>query len=183
MRTLTTTVKPSVFKWLRESAGWSKEMIAEKLGLPIEIVEEFEGGKKEISFRQIKILAVAYKRPVASFLLSSPKIEKPLPKDYRMLPEKAGVFDTKTIFAIRKARKIQTIGRILLTNIDRSTKSKIERIDLSLSPENLALYYRERFSLSEEKQTKFKTPYAFFGYLRENLEGLNILILQLPMPV
>lgn len=181
--TLTTIVKPSVFKWLRESAGWSKESVAQKLDVSLDIIGDFELGHKELTFRQLQILSAVFKRPVAAFLLNEPKAEKALPKDYRLLPNKTGVFEPKTIFAIRKARKLQEVGRVLLTNMNNPIKAIVERIDLRVNPEGLAQNYREKFSLSKEKQTHFKTPYEFFNYLRGLLEDLNILVLQLSMPV
>jgi Zn-dependent peptidase ImmA (M78 family) len=67
--------------------------------------------------------------------------------------------------------------------MENPVKAIVERIDLTVNPEGLAQNYRETFSLSKEKQTKFKNSYEFFNYLRSFLEDLNILVLQLSMPV
>jgi len=182
-RSIKTEVKPEVFKWLRESAGWTLEDVSKRLKTSAEIVEEFELGKKEPTLRQLRELSTSFKRPIAAFLLSKPKKEKPLPKDYRMLPGKKNIFDKKTIVVLRKARNLQEIGKELSRNIDYQTKPKIERAKASDNPEKVAKKYREIFRLSEERQKEFKTSYEFFNYLRDILEDMNILVFQFSMSV
>ena len=121
-RSLKVDVNPNVFKWLRESSGWSLEDIAKRLKTSIDVVDAIEKGERQPTLRQLKELSTAYKRPLASFLLSEPLKESPLPKDYRMLPDKRNIFDKKTIHVIRKARDLQEIGADLLININNSIK-------------------------------------------------------------
>ena len=176
-------VNPNVFKWLRKSSGWSIEDIAKRLKTSIEVVKAIEKGERQPTLRQLKDLAIAYKRPLASFLLSEPLKESPLPKDYRMLPDRKNVFDKKTIYTIRKARDLQEIGAELLININNSTKPDIKKITISKNPEKIALEFREKFELDIEIQKKFKTSYEFFNYLRDIFEEMNILVFQFSMPI
>jgi Zn-dependent peptidase ImmA (M78 family) len=182
-KSLKVDVNPKVFKWLRESSGWSKEDIAKRLKTNIEIVSAIEKGERQSTLRQLKVLAIAYKRPLASFLLSESLKESPLPKDYRMLPDRKNVFDKKTIYTIRKARDLQEIGAELLININNSTKPDIKKITISKNPEKIALEFREKFELDIEIQKKFKTSYEFFNYLRDIFEEMNILVFQFSMPI
>jgi Predicted Zn peptidase len=182
-RSITTEVEPEIVKWLRTSAGWTIGDVSKRLKTSIETVEAFESGKKAPTLRQLKVLSQAYKRPLAAFLLTKPIEEKHLPEDYRMISGKKNVFDKKTIVVLRKARSLQEIGNELSGNIDYQTKPKIEQVNISDNPEIIAYNYRNIFGLSEEKQRKFKTPYEFFNYIRDNLEDMNILIFQFSMPV
>ena len=182
-KSLKVDVNPKVFKWLRESSGWSIEDIAKRLKSNIEIVEAIEKGERQPTLRQLKELSNAYKRPLASFLLSEPIKERPLPKDYRMLPGKKDLFDKSTIYVIRKARNLQEISKELSVNIDYSTKPKVKRVTTRKNPENIGAYYRELFELTENKQRKYGTPYEMFRYLRDNFEEMNILIFQFSMPI
>ncbi len=182
-KSIKVAVNPSVFNWLRESAGWTVEDVSKRLKTSVEIVEGFESGKREPTLRQLRELSQAFKRPLAAFLLSKPKKEKPSPKDYRMLPDKVGIFEKKTIAVLRKARSLQEIGRDLSRNIDYQTKPKVERVKTSDNPKKVAEKYRKIFGLSEEKQKEFKTSYEFFKYLRDVLEDMNILVFQFSMPV
>lgn len=176
-------VKPEVFKWLKESAGWSIEEVSKRIKTNIETVKAFESGKKKPTLRQLKDLSMSFKRPIAAFLLSEPKKEKPKPKDYRFIPNRTDIFDKKTILVLRKARSLQEIGKELSRNIDYDTKAKVERLNLSDAPEKVARQYREIFGLTVEKQQKFKTTYKLFNYLRDVLENMNILVFQFSMPM
>ena len=176
-------VEPSVLKWLIESSGWTRDEIAKRLQTSAQNIEKMESGEKKPSFRQLEELAVIFKRPVASFLLSKPLAEKPKPKDYRMLPDKTNKFDKKTVFVMRHARRLQELSKELSRNVQYETKSKTEKFKISDNSETIALKYREKFNLTEEKQRKFKTPYELFNYLRDILEDQNIYLFQFSMPV
>ena len=84
---------------------------------------------------------------------------------------------------MRHARRLQELSKELSRNVDYETKSKIERVKISSNPETVALKFREKFSLTEEKQRKFKTPYELFNYLRDILEDQNTYLFQFSMPV
>ncbi len=180
---LKTEVDPMVFKWLRESSGWSIEDTAKRLRTSVNVIGAVERGERKLTLRQLEELSKAYKRPLASFFLSEPLPEPPLPKDYRMLPEKKDIFDKKTIYTIRKARSLQKVGNELSENISYSTIPMVKRATLDDDPEKLAYEYRDMFNLSEEQQRKFKTPYEMFHHIRDKLEDMNVLVFQLSMPL
>jgi len=182
-RSIAVKVEPQVLKWLRESSGWKVEEVSKRLKTTTEIVLEIESGKRLPTLKQLKILSSSFKRPLASFFLSKPKEQKPLPKDYRFLPTKKDVFDKKTILAIRKSRSLQDIGMELSLNIRDETKPKVERSELTDDPNLIAAKYRELFKLNWEKQRKFSDTYKMFSYLRDLLENINILVFQFSMPI
>ena len=86
-------IEPSVLKWLIESSGWTEEEVAKRLKTSPQTVQKFISKEKKPTYRQLEELSIIFKRPVASFLLSKPIPEKPKPKDYRMLPNKANIFN------------------------------------------------------------------------------------------
>jgi len=182
-KSITVEIEPEVLKWLRESSGWKIEEVAKRVNTTAEAVAEFESGKKSPTLKQLKILSASFKRPLASFFLSKPKEEKPLPKDYRFLPNRKDVFDKKTILAIRKSRSLQNISKELSLNIRYETKTKVEKADLSENPDLIAEKYRKLFNLDWEKQRKFKDAYKLFNYLRDVLEDMNVLVFQFSMPI
>lgn len=183
MKRLSVKVNPEVIKWLREISGWKVEEVAKKLNVTSETVIKFETGEKSLNLRQLRILADSFKRPLAAFFLSKPKEQKPLPKDYRFLPNKTNVFDKSTILSIRKARYLQNLGKELSSNIKYGTEVKLRKADLSKDPDSVSAEYRELFNLNWEKQKKFKSSYELFNYLRDILEDKNILTFQFSMPI
>ncbi|EQB65010.1 MAG: protein of unknown function DUF955 [Ferroplasma sp. Type II] len=183
MKSMTVEVNPEVIKWLRESSGWRIEEVSKRLGTSSETVLDFEAGKRSPTLTQLSEMSKSFKRPIASFFLPKPKQDKPLPKDYRFIPNKTGIFDKKTILAIRRSRSLQSISRDLSVNIRYETETKAEKAKLSEDPDSIARKYRELFSLSSEKQRKFKDAYKLFGYLRDVLEDSNVLVFQFSMPI
>ena len=127
-------VVPQVLSWLRTSAGWEIEEVAKKLGTSVEIFKDLELGKSNPTLRQLHTLSEIYKRPIASFFLSKPKEENPMPKDYRLLPNKTNVFDRKTILAIRRTRSLQNLSKELSLNINYATKTEIKSAKLTDNP-------------------------------------------------
>jgi len=182
-KSLTVEVEPNVLRWLRERAGWEIEEVSKKLKTTPEAVIELESGKRLPTLRQIKVLSVAFKRPIALFFVSKPREERPLPKDYRFLPIKKDVFDKKTILAIRKSRNLQETAKELFVNMGLDTKPYLDRTKISENPDLIAARYREIFKLDLEKQRKFKDAYKLFGYLRDLIEESDILVFQFSMPI
>lgn len=182
-KSLTVKIEPEVFRWLKNSSGWKDNELAKRLKTTENTIKKIETGEKDPTLRQLRELSTIFKRPIASFMLSKPKAEKPKPKDYRLLPEKKNQFDKKTLFALRKARHLQSLAKELSLNINYEIKAKLKKAKLSDKPESIASYYRELFEITEEKQRKFRDAYKFFHHLRDILEELNIYVFQFSMPV
>lgn len=80
-------VEPAVMRWLRESAGWTAAETGARLGLREESYLNIESGGKNPTLRQVEVLAKAFHRPVAAFLLPAPPEDEPqLPQDFRLIP-------------------------------------------------------------------------------------------------
>ena len=182
-KSISIEVVPEVLKWLRESSGCKIDEVSKNLGITSEAILDFETGKKFPTLTQLRNLSKLYKRPLASFFLSEPKEEKPLPKDYRFLPNRANVFDKKTILAIRRSRRLQGLGKELSMNIRYETVTKAKKAALTDNPELVAAEYRRLFALDFEKQRKFQDSYKLFAYLRDVLEDSNVLVFQFSMPI
>ena len=182
-KTFTVDVVPQVLTWLRTSAGWEIEDVAKRLRTSVEVVKDLESGKRNPTMSQLNVLSEIYKRPIASFFLSKPKQESPMPKDYRLLPNKTDVFDRKTILAIRRTRSLQNLSKELSLNINYATKTEIKKVKLTDNPEFIASEYRKILNFDIEKQRKFRDAYKMMGHLRDMLENRNILVFQFSMPI
>ena len=163
-KTFTVDVVPQVLSWLRTSAGWEIEEVAKRLETTVEVVKDLESGKKSPTMRQLHTLSEIYKRPIASFFLSKPKLESPMPKDYRFIPNKTNVFDRKTMLAIRRTRSLQNLSKELSLNINYATKTEIKSAKLTDNPELAASEYRKILNLDIEKQRKFRDAYKMMGH-------------------
>lgn len=182
-RSLTVTVEPGILKWLRQSSGWSIEDAGRRIRATASTMQDLESGKKLPTLRQLGDLSSAYRYPLASFFLSAPKEQKPLPKDYRLLPNRKDRFDKKTIWAIRRSRRLQGIGMELSQNINRKMECRLASVGLDDDPADVAARYRKLFDLSFETQKNLPSAYKLFNRLRSALEGMNLLVFQFPMPI
>ncbi|HIH31245.1 TPA: ImmA/IrrE family metallo-endopeptidase [Candidatus Woesearchaeota archaeon] len=182
-KSLTIEVKPELLKWVTDSAGWKERDISKKLKINQNVFSSWLKGEANPTLRQLEDLAKIVKRPLAVFFLPKAPTEKPLPKDYRMLPEKAGKFDKKTILAIRRARRLQKISKELSENLNANLNRDVSTVKQSEDPKKIAEKYREKFKFDEVKQKKFKTPYEVFNFLRDTIEDKNIIVFQISMPI
>ena len=175
-------IKPEVIKWAIRTSGWEEFELISKLKISESTYQNWLKG--DITVKQLENLANKLKRPLAIFFLPEAPKEKPKPKDYRMLPDKKGKFDKKTILAIRKARYLQGIIQELSINIEDDLKPKITKHKLTDNPQEIANKYREILSFTEQKQIKeLKDSYKVYNYLREILEDKNIYSFQISMPI
>ena len=182
-KTFEIKVEPAVMDWAVKSSGWSVENLAKRIKISEGTLHNWLNGTLNPNLRQLETLSGVIKRPLAAFLLLTPPAEKPLPKDYRMLPEKEGKFDKKTIFAIRRARRLQNISKELLENLNATMVSTIPNFPISNNPLELADKYRTEFKLTIEQQAKLKTPYELLNLLRDIIEDKNILVFQISMHI
>lgn len=176
-------VKPTLLKWAIENSGWTKNDISKKLKINIDVLEEWLNGTKKPPLRKLENLAQILKRPLAAFFLSEPPEEKPLPKDYRMIPERLGKFDSKTILAIRRARRLQRISKELSENLKVNIESQISLANLSDNSKIVAKRYIELFKIDDNIRRKLKTSYDAFNFFRNIIEDRNIIVFKISMPL
>ncbi|MDD4121136.1 MAG: XRE family transcriptional regulator [Clostridia bacterium] len=180
MRSPNIVINSDVFKWLRESSGWSREDVSRRLNVSVNQVSKWESGEKHPTINELKELAKAYKRPLAAFFLPRPEKEPPLPHDFRRLPGGSRPFSKKTLFAIRRAGNLQAISGELMENLNQEKGPDISKAGLRESPEKIASEEREKIGLSIEMQKSWKSYYEAFNSLRELIERKNILVFQFP---
>lgn len=182
-KSINVKIEPPVLNWVLESSGWKDDEIIKKLKINPNTLSRWLKGELNPTLNQLEDLANALKRPLAAFFLSIPPIEKPLPKDYRMIPSREGKFDKKTILAIRRGRRLQKVSKELSENLNASMSSHLQEATLSIDPAQMAQKYRQEFKFSEESQKKFKTAYEVFNFLRDIIEENNVLTFQISMPI
>jgi len=78
-------INPGVFSWARDSAGYTVEETAKKIGCNPNAVAQWESGAGYPTLTQAKNAARVFGRPVATFYLQQPPEEKNLP-DFRVFP-------------------------------------------------------------------------------------------------
>ena len=182
--TIEVNVKPSVLRWLRESAGLTVEDIARRLGTSETAVKAWESGDRRPTLRTLEELSVFLKRPLAAFLLPQRPSEPPLPTDFRSLPGKKKLpMGRATRLAIREARRMQGLAGDLTAQLGPPMRARIRKITLQTDPEAIAEAERKRLGIDLDEQAGWASAHGAFSQWRRAVEQLGVLVFQLPMPV
>ncbi len=174
----TININPEVLIWARESLAVSRNQASEKSKLNVRRIIQLEKGEKSPTLEELKLLAKAYNRTIATLLLKKAPDEKPLPKDRRTInSENIGHFDEKTIMAVRKARALAKS----FMELRREMNSPFPKFELNAllneNPQDVAVRIRQLLKLDELREVK-DINLALEGYI-ERVESLGIAIFQL----
>ncbi len=171
-----------IVEWVIKSSGWELNDLLKKSEVSKSTYEKWLNKADKPTIKQLELISKITKRPLALFFLEKIPHEKPSPKDYRLNPEQEGKFNKKTILAIRKARKLQSVlkdfGENSLGNMIKELK-----ININDSPQNIGEDLRQKLGISKEIQIKAKDSYKFFHILRGKLEEEKIFNFQISMPI
>lgn len=173
-------VNPRVLKWARELFKLDLTKASKLSKISEEDIKQLESGEKKPNLKELNALAKAYNSSLATLLLYEPPIEKPLPKDRRTVnSELQGIFDPKTIFAVRKARALLYSFIELKEELGLPITKFSNKASLSDNPSELAQYFRKEWKLDEIREFQ-NNNLALEGYI-EKIENLGIAIFQLPL--
>jgi|DewCreStandDraft_5_1066085.scaffolds.fasta_scaffold00555_49 Zn-dependent peptidase ImmA (M78 family)/DNA-binding XRE family transcriptional regulator len=176
-------VSPQVLKWARETSGATVEDAAKRVKVPALTFARWENQGTTLSLTQARALAAYFKRPLAAFLLPEPPPERPLPRDFRTLPNRQGQLERETRLALRKARRLQTVARELMQSLERETTPPFAGVKPSDDPATVAGRERDRLGVSLDQQQDWQDEWEAFREWRAAIERQNILTLQFPMSV
>jgi Zn-dependent peptidase ImmA (M78 family) len=173
-------VNYEVLVWARETIVMTRKSASEKTGISLNRLVQLEQGEKFPSLVEIREFSKAYKRTIATLLLSNPPKEKPLPKDRRTINSTdVGNFHEKTIMAIRKARSLVSSLIELKQDAGIAIPRFQYRATMQDNPAMLANKLREELNLGEIRQFE-NINSALEAYI-EKVESLGVAVFQLSL--
>lgn len=175
-------IEPAVMQWLRSSSGWTPVEVSKRLGVQEDAYLKMENGEKKPTLRQVELLAKAFRRPVAAFLLSTPPEEPSLPTDFRLIPTDKREFSKKLRRVFRRARWLQGSSQELMNNLSFNIAPNLSKHTISDNPATVAASEREASGITLDQQMKWKDSYKAFNAWRDYLERKNIRAFQISMP-
>jgi Zn-dependent peptidase ImmA (M78 family)/DNA-binding XRE family transcriptional regulator len=177
-------VVPGVLRWARETMGKTIDEVAKRVDLGRATVESWETGRKRPTLKQLKELAIFYKRPLAAFFLPAPPQEVPLPADFRSLPsDSRKPFTERTLLALRRARRLQDLSRELAESLGETPHTEIGQVSLMDDPQALADVTRRNLDVSLEKQFDWENEAEALNEWKRAVESYGTLVLELPFPI
>jgi Zn-dependent peptidase ImmA (M78 family) len=176
-------LNPAVLKWARESSGWKIEDIAGKLKVPSKEYERWESSGRDIKINHLEALVKYYRRSLATFFLPNPPHEPKPPKDFRVLPGRRDKFERRTLFAIRRAERLQSKAVDILGSLGEARTPKIGKANYEEDPEAVSIRERGHFDITVQDQVSWRDESIALTTWRDAIERRNILVFSLRMPL
>lgn len=180
-KSLLVQIEPAILKYARKYSGFSLEEAANKNKISTNKLQEYEDQKSDIPLSHLEKFAVAYKRPLAFFLLSQVPSDAVEPKDFRIVytSENELNFSPSEYLAIRRARYVQsTIAELA----DEKFDYKLPSISIQSDSEELGGWFRNYIGVELKTQHGWNNPSVALRFWKNALEEKNIFILQHSLP-
>lgn len=174
------TVKAELLRWARETAGMTIPVAAGKIGITEERLAAWEDRGGDPTPRQLEKIADVFKRPTAAFFLRERPVEPALPVDFRLpMPGARGRLSTDTLFALRRARRLQDAFADLLAT---APSPELPPLALEDDASVVASEARRMLGVTIEEQMTFHTPRKAIPVWRRALEGRGTLTFRFSIP-
>lgn len=176
---LVAPINAKLLEWARETAGYSVEAAAAKLGIKAEKLEAIEHGDPQPSFAQLKKAADIYKRPLAVFFLPQAPERQTAVHDFRLQP---GVsqrpYAPRLNAEIRQARLRREDAFELAREIEQEIPAFQHRASMDESPEAVAARARKFLDITLEKQFAIRRNEDALKAWKAAVEAQSVLVFE-----
>lgn len=169
-------INEELLVWARTSASLSVEAAAKKVHVALESLMSWETGAARPTVSQLRLLADAYKRPLAVFYLAKPPKTFDALRDFRAA--KQGEESPSLAYEVRRAHERREIAIDLLEDLGEITPSENLVADAGNSPDVIAASLRKLLKVTLEQQFRWNSEYVAFSNWRDALEDSGILVFQ-----
>lgn len=173
---------PDILKWAREDLNLTPGFVAAKFKKTEAEIIAWENGEQSPTYIQLERLAYEiYKIPLATFFLNEPPKVDNINKDFRTIPNDiiAGV-SYKTRLALRKGKFLQNALYELYSAKNQSASPIFRMLKISSfeEPVRVAALISDSLKLKETRGRKYSNYYAYFNYLRDEVEDSGVFTFQ-----
>jgi Zn-dependent peptidase ImmA (M78 family)/transcriptional regulator with XRE-family HTH domain len=173
-------INPSMLRWARQSAGYSIEAVAERLGVKPETVVKWEAGEAAVTYGRVDALCGFFKRPSAVLYLKAPPTEDTtFPPDFRA--EHAGR-TPGLILQVRRAKERRELALELASELNEIPGEFTFEATKDEDPENVGARLRELLGVEEaaEGWAKDAQGYQALAARKFAAEAAGVLVFQAP---
>ena len=169
-------INPRVFAWARESAGYTVETAAKKIGRPPEDIVLWEADEKKPTLPQAKKAADVFHRPLAFFFLPEPPEEKILP-DFRTFPDSKAEREEPKLryFARRMVRRCEWAAEFRRTQGE-SPRAFVGAANLTDDPMELAEKIRRQLRIQPGALHEAGDKKAALQLLANNIRDAGVFV-------
>lgn len=176
---LAVPINPDLLVWARETAGYSVEAAAGKLGVKAEKLDAVENGKPSPSFALLKKAADIYKRPLAVFFLPQAPERQATVHDFRLQP---GVsqrpYAPRLNTEIRQARLRRDDALELAREIEHKVAPFLHTATMNESATAVADRVRQLLGITLEQQAAFRRTEDALKVWKDAVERQSVLVFE-----
>lgn len=172
-------ITPDLLVWARESAGFSREQAAHRLGVEPDILGEWERGDSRPTIPRMRKISGLYKRPLALFYLPSrPRDFLPM-HDFRKLPEAGrGNYSPELRYEMRLAHERRELALEMLEDEGEQPVKFTLSAAIRDKPEDVGWTIRRALEVTYAQQSHWREPRVAFHAWRGRIEQAGVLVFQ-----
>ena len=174
-------INPSMLRWARQSAGYSVEDVARRLGVKPETVAKWEDGEAEVTYGRVDELSEFYRRPSAVlYLKAPPKEDETLPHDYRA---EDATPTPGIILQVRRAKERRDLALELASEMNETFAGFALEARRDEDPEDVGARLRKLLRVEEpadDSWEKDKDGYLALAARKFAAESAGVLVFQAP---
>ena len=172
-------ITPDLLVWARESAGFTHEQAAHRLGIEPENLLEWEMGEARPTISKMRKIAGLYRRPLALFYLPErPRDFQPM-HDFRKLPEAGrGRYSPELRYEMRLAHERRELALEMLEDEGENPLPFKLSADIKEKPEEVGARIRRTLEVSYALQSHWRNPRVAFHAWRSKIEQAGVLVFQ-----
>lgn len=176
-------VTPALIAWARDTAGFSIDEAADKLGIDADKLTAWENPDDEAapSIPQLRKIAGLYKRPLAVFYLPEPPTRFQVMRDLRRLPG-TGLrhFSPALQLEIRAASERRELALDLAADLDEDLPKFTLRAEVTEDPEIIGQRIRDSLGVTGDLQHSWSDAdgRAGFNAWRSRIEQAGVFVFQ-----
>lgn len=180
-RTVHVPITPSVLQWAIDESGLGTDVLAKRVDVDETELEAWLRGQAQPSLTAFKKLALALRRPTATFLLPRPPKIKQVEIEFRHPPGTASrdLLPEERV-RIREVTRLQDAVAWLLEEMG-DTTPELPRLSSSTTPEEAGKRLRDILNVDIATQTDWPDASTAFKEWRKALENMGVLVFLLPM--
>lgn len=174
-------VAPAVLAWARESALFSPDDAARRIGVSSGTLVAWETGEKRATLAQLREAAKAYGQPLATFLLAAPPPEPTALVAFRTRPSvQAGPASREFASGLRRAARQQVIARHLADLGGERPPAIDLRLRMADGPEAAGSTTRQWLGVPIERQVAWRDSKEAFRFWAASVEDKGIFVIHVP---
>lgn len=175
-------VNPVLLIWARESINMDLDEAAEKIGVKVARLREWEDGVRRPTINQARKMSRVYRRPLATFYLP----ERPtslgfaVPHDFRRLPaDQPSALSPELIVELRRIEYLRDAAIELAEESAEGPERFVGTVQLGESVEAVAVRALELMGMSMPRRRGWRTTYDALNGWRDAVEQQGVLVMHL----